>query len=347
MKNISVKKSFIYAFLCTLFLVSCKKEIEKISDTFKDTVSSSEVQEAEKDSIKKDSVPVVKKESVPPVMQENGFYNAFVLPKDKKMRDSIYAEYSKKYSVGERTAILALNRLDSKSKWNADTLVVPAKIDTTLMAYSPFPMQLDVLSGVKKFVIFSYPIQAFGVYSNGSLVKWGPTSMGKKAAQTTRGLTFANWKKELAISTVSSEWKLPYNFNIHNLGGIGWHEYTLPGYPASHSCLRLLRKDAKWLYSYADTWILNPGGATTKARGTAVMVFGDYKWGGRKPWRKLLDDPNANNISVEELTKLLEPEVPKMLKEQSNREKVADSIKAARAAATPIQNEKPIEPQSN
>lgn len=347
MKNISVKKSFIYAFLYTLFLVSCKKEIEKISDTFKDTVSSSEVQEAEKDSIKKDSVPVVKKESVPPVMQENGFYNAFVLPKDKKMRDSIYAEYSKKYSVGERTAILALNRLDSKSKWNADTLVVPAKIDTTLMAYSPFPMQLDVLSGVKKFVIFSYPIQAFGVYSNGSLVKWGPTSMGKKAAQTTRGLTFANWKKELAISTVSSEWKLPYNFNIHNLGGIGWHEYTLPGYPASHSCLRLLRKDAKWLYSYADTWILNPGGATTKARGTAVMVFGDYKWGGRKPWRKLLDDPNANNISVEELTKLLEPEVPKMLKEQSNREKVADSIKAARAAATPIQNEKPIEPQSN
>ncbi|PRB01373.1 hypothetical protein CQ046_15765 [Chryseobacterium sp. MYb7] len=342
-----MKKSFIYAFLCTLFLVSCKKEIEKISDTFKDTVSSSEVQEAEKDSIKKDSVPVVKKESVPPVMQENGFYNAFVLPKDKKMRDSIYAEYSKKYSVGERTAILALNRLDSKSKWNADTLVVPAKIDTTLMAYSPFPMQLDVLSGVKKFVIFSYPIQAFGVYSNGSLVKWGPTSMGKKAAQTTRGLTFANWKKELAISTVSSEWKLPYNFNIHNLGGIGWHEYTLPGYPASHSCLRLLRKDAKWLYSYADTWILNPGGATTKARGTAVMVFGDYKWGGRKPWRKLLDDPNANNISVEELTKLLEPEVPKMLKEQSNREKVADSIKAARAAATPIQNEKPIEPQSN
>ena len=100
------------------------------------------------------------------------------------MRDSVYAEFSKKYSVGERTAILALNRLDSKSKWNSDTLVVPAKIDTTLMAYSPFPMQLDVLSGVKKFVIFSYPIQAFAVYSNGSLVKWGPTSMGKKATKT-------------------------------------------------------------------------------------------------------------------------------------------------------------------
>lgn len=113
-------------------------------------------------------------------MQENGFYNAFAIPKDKKLRDSLYAIFSKKYTERERYAILALNRLDSKSKWNSDTLVVPAKIDTTLMAYSPFPMQLDVLSDVKKFVIFSYPIQAYGVYSNGALVKWGPTSMGKK-----------------------------------------------------------------------------------------------------------------------------------------------------------------------
>jgi hypothetical protein len=171
--------------------------------------------------------------------------------------------------------------------------------------------------------------------------------MGKKAAQTTRGLTFANWKKKLSISTVSSEWKLPYNFNIHNIGGIGWHQYDLPGYPASHSCLRLLMKDAQWLYSYADTWILNPGGATTKAKGTPVMVFGDYKWGGRKPWRKLLDDPNANNISVEEMTQLLEPHIDKMIKEQDNREKVSDSIKAAKAMAAPIQDEKPAEVPAN
>ncbi|WP_370895980.1 L,D-transpeptidase [Chryseobacterium gossypii] len=329
-----MKKTFLYLFLSALFLVSCKKEIEKINDTFKDTASAGEVPPAEKDSVKKDSV--VKKESVPPAMQENGFYNAFILPKDKKLRDSMFSVFSKKYTEKERYAILALNRLDSKNKWNADTLVVPAEIDTTLMSYSPFPMQLDVLSNVKKFVIFSYPIQAYGVYSNGSLVKWGPTSMGKKSAQTTRGLTFANWKKKLAISTVSSEWKLPYNFNIFNSGGIGWHQYDLPGYPASHSCLRLLMKDAQWLYSYADTWILNPGGATTKAKGTPVMVYGDYPWGKRKPWRKLLDDPNANNISVEDMTRLIEPHIERILKEQDNRDRVVDSIKAAKALEAPV-----------
>jgi hypothetical protein len=25
-----------------------------------------------------------------------------------------------------------------------------------------------------------------------------------------------------------------------------------------------------------------------KGKGTAVMVFGDYNWGGRRPWKKLL-----------------------------------------------------------
>ena len=52
--------------------------------------------------------------------------------------------------------------------------------------------------------------------------------MGKKTAQTKRGLMHANWKKELAISTVDSEWKLPFNVNVHNTLGIGWHQYDLP-----------------------------------------------------------------------------------------------------------------------
>lgn len=330
MKKILNSKFLVYFLSLSIGLYSCTKEkVEDVSEPKKQEQIIEDIAEAAKDPDSAVVEPV--KESVAPIIQENGFYSGIVFPKDKKLRDSLYSEFEKKYTPQERYTILALNRLDAKNRRNADTLVIPAEIDSTLMSYSPFPIQLDVLSKVKKFVIFSYPIQAYGVYSNGNLVKWGPTSMGKKSSQTTRGLTFANWKKKLAISTVKSEWKLPYNFNIHNLGGIGWHEYDLPGYPASHSCLRLLRKDAMWLYSYADTWILNPGGATTKAKGTPVMVFGDYQWGGQKPWRKLLTDPNANNISVEEMEKLLGPLVEKMLKEQTNREQVADSIAQSKA----------------
>ena len=77
------------------------------------------------------------------------------------MRDSVYAEFSKKYSVEERTAILALNRLDSKSKWNADTLVVPVKNRYHADGLFTVSNATGCVKRSEKFVIFSYPIQAF------------------------------------------------------------------------------------------------------------------------------------------------------------------------------------------
>jgi peptide subunit release factor RF-3 len=62
----------------------------------------------------------------------------------------------------------------------------------------------------------------------------GTYKYGKENRKTKTDL-LCQLEKKLAISTVSSEWKLPYNFNIFNLDGIGWHQYDLPGYPASHS----------------------------------------------------------------------------------------------------------------
>lgn len=308
MKN---KLNFLFAIITFSVLFNCKKE----NKTLDNGLSKSDKTNAQKDSVKE--VEVIK-----PVIK----YTEFVFPKKKK--DSAMSVFNKEYSKEEQYTILALNRLDLKNKWRADTLAIPDKIDSTLMAYSPFPAKLDVLKDVHKIVLFSYPIQAYALYANGNLVKWGPTSMGAKKAQTKRGLTFANWKKELSISTVSSEWKLPYNFNIHNRLGIGWHQYDLPGYPASHSCLRLLNNDAKFLYKWADTWTLNKGGATLKANGTPVIIFGDYKWGGKKPWKKLILDGQSNDISVEELNSIIKPDLAKILEEQQK----TDEVHAEQAA---------------
>lgn len=333
-----MSKNYFLLLAMAIILYSCKKE-EAVNQSNSNPIGSDVVTTQDSVAVKKDTVEVVVKPSVPAAEQEFGFYNAFIFPKEKKEKDSIFAIFNNKYNEKERYAIYALNRLDSKHRKNADTLVVPKTVDTSLMDYSPFPKQLDILSTVNKFVVFSYPIQAYGVYNNGTLVKWGPTSMGKKTSKTKTGLTFANWKKELSISSVKSEWKLPYNFNIFNIDGIGWHEYDLPGYPASHSCLRLLKEDAVWLYSYADTWILNPGGATTKAKGTAVLVYGDYPWGKRRPWKNLLKDPNSNNVSVEEMTNMIQPKLDLIVKEQNNRIKVSDSIKLAKAALASLKTE--------
>lgn len=305
--------------VATLFLVQCKKE-NKIQDTINDVLNGNTLS---------DSASIAKKDSasLDQVHQKANFkYTALIFP--EKKRDSVMTAFKKQFSEQEIYTILALNRLDKKNSWRADTLMIPDKISENFLDYSPFPYQLDVLSDVKKLVIFSYPIQAYAVYENGKLLKWGPSSMGKKAAQTKRGLMFANWKKELAISTVDSEWKLPYNFNIHNTLGIGWHQYDLPGFPASHSCLRLLMDDAKWMYNFADQWILNKGGATTKAKGTPVIVFGDYAWGKKKPWKQLYLDPKATDYSVEQMIAIIEPHKAEILKEQQNRDQVLASMPA-------------------
>lgn len=298
-----------FALVLLMLVVQCKKETNSATSSIGNSAQDSA-------SVQKEEEPAK------PVIS----YTNFVFPKNKK--DSAMSAFNDKYSKEEQYVILAINRLDLKNKWRADTLVIPNTIDSTLMAYSPFPAQLDVLKDVKKFVVFSYPIQAYAVYNNGSLQKWGPTSMGKKSAQTKRGLMFTNWKKELAISTVNKNWKLPYNFNVENHLGIGWHEYDLPAYPASHSCLRLLRDDAKWMYNYGEQWILNKGGATIRAKGTPVIVFGDFDWDGKKPWKNLSGNGKANDISVDELNSIIQPHLDEILKEQKNREEVLSQINA-------------------
>lgn len=314
-------KSQLFVFIFILFaLTACNQKEEKVSGP--DPVSVGEkttVNTVPADSVPATSVEAKKVEYPVFVKPEIGF-TQMVFPKDKK--DSVMKVFNENYTVDERAAILALNRLDSKNKGRADTLVIPAKIDTTLMSYTPFPTELEILKDVRKFVTFSYPLQAYGVYANGVLLKWGPSSMGKKSAQTKRGLMFTNWKKKLAISTVDSEWKLPYNFNIENHMGIGWHQYDLPGFPASHSCLRLLMKDAQWMYSFGEQWILSEGGAKVRAKGIPVIVFGDYGWGKAKPWFKLAKDPKANDISVEEMESIIRPHLQAMLDAQAERDKV-------------------------
>ena len=306
-----------FAFATILVLLQCKKD-EVIAG--QSLPQNNAISNAKKDSLKKVEVekPVVK-------------YAAFIFPKEKK--DSAMAAFNEEFSKDEQYSILALNRLDLKNKWRADTLAIPDKIDATLMSYSPFPNHLEILKEVHKIVLFSYPIQAYALYENGNLVKWGPTSMGSKKAQTKRGLTFANWKKELAISTVDKNWKLPFNFNIHNNLGIGWHQYDLPGYPASHSCLRLLLDDAKYLYNWADQWVLNKGGATVKAHGTPVIIFGDYKWGAKKPWKNLIQDPKSNDISVDELNEIIKPDLEKILEEQKN----TDAVRSEQASIPAVE----------
>ena len=238
-----------------------------------------------------------------------------------KSSDSVRKIFKEKFTSQQLTTIVALNRVDKNTFATVDTLLIPDQFDDDFLAYSPFPYTLSSAKDVKKLAIFSYPIQAYGLYENGELVKWGPSSMGSKQHKTPEGLYFCNWKGEEVISTFDDEWVLRWNFNIENQEGIGWHQYQLPGTPASHSCLRLLEADAKWMFDWADEWILADK-ETVKAKGTPVIVYGSYDFEGRKPWFNLAKNSHANDISTETLNEIVGKYQAEILKEQKNRDAV-------------------------
>ncbi len=237
------------------------------------------------------------------------------------------AELKKQYNKDQQRIIYALNRVDEGHMPNQDTLMIPDTFMADLAAYSPFPQSVSLLADVDKIVIFSYAIQAFAAYEQGKQVYWGPTSMGSKIHKTPTGLFHANWKARETISTVDDEWKLKWNFNIENREGVGWHQYALPGYPASHSCLRMFAYDAEWMYGWAQQWILQDN--KLAAKGTPVIVFGEYPFGSRRPWRNQIENATVNNFSVADLEKEINPFLADIKADQAQRKE----LEATRAAA--------------
>ena len=219
----------------------------------------------------------------------------------------------------ELRIVLAVNRTDKANLSKMDSIIIPGDLSGDLEFYLPFPLEVPYLKNINKIIFFSYATQTFAAYENGDLIYTGPTNMGRKNDPTPTGLFYTNWKAEKTTSTFNDEWDLRWNFNITNKLGVGWHQYELPGYPASHSCLRLQEKDAKYLYTWADQWILKDD-ENVLVKGTPVIVFGSYPFGEPKPWLQLVQNPKALNISVVEIENEVKPRLNAILSEQKKRE---------------------------
>ncbi len=215
-----------------------------------------------------------------------------------------------KSKLGEEgfAVVLKLNRLDRGHVRSGEILIVPSEVN--LMRLAPFPLELEFARGIEKLILVSRRIQAFGAYESGRLVHWGPTSTGKRATETPAGIYYTNWKSKETHSTVNPSWVLPWYFNLDNFAGVGFHQYDLPGYPASHGCVRLLNEDAKWIFDWADQWILAKGRNSVAAYGTPVIIFGDYAYGRQAPWKRLAEDAHASDVTASEIEAALNPHLP-------------------------------------
>src|SRR5262247_2019835 len=99
--------------------------------------------------------------------------------------------------IGEEkmAVLLKLNRLDAQHLRSGVTLVIPEQVDE-LTSLSPFPSRVETVRDIPKLILVSLRVQAFGAYEFGNLVRWGPTSSGKKASPTPAGVYHTNWKSK-------------------------------------------------------------------------------------------------------------------------------------------------------
>jgi hypothetical protein len=137
-------------------------------------------------------------------------------------------------------------------------IAVPRNLSSAdVMDFSPFPRQISAPG--ENIVMVSLHQVAYGAYnSSGSLVRWGPASSAigycpdlHHSCHTPTG-NFAIYSKE-GFGCKSTRFPIgrggapmPYCMFFH--GGFALHgSYEVPGYNASHGCVRLMVEDARWL----------------------------------------------------------------------------------------------------
>jgi lipoprotein-anchoring transpeptidase ErfK/SrfK len=162
-----------------------------------------------------------------------------------------------------------LNRANTPRLKRMKTVVMPATWSDDELAYSPFPQEYGWAGDKAQAIVVDQTAQAFAAYEHGRLVRWGPVSTGS-AGQTPAGLFNLSWRSRGHRSSVNRSWYLEWYFNFIPSRGIAFHKYSLPGQAASQGCVRMLERDARWLYGWGT-------------KGTPVIVLGCPD--GAKQWQ--------------------------------------------------------------
>jgi hypothetical protein len=177
-----------------------------------------------------------------------------------------------------------LNRRDRKSLFKLDRIVEPEAWTGAETDYAPLPPSLPWARDLDQLIVVHKPLQAFAAYVHGELVRWGPVSTGLEKSPTPSGVFALNWRSKGHRSTVNQSWYLPWYFNFNTERGHAFHQYELPGLPASHGCVRMLKRDAQWLYGWGREWKLDGRGWTVTEAGTPVLIIGEYPQAETPPW---------------------------------------------------------------
>lgn len=157
-----------------------------------------------------------------------------------------------------RELIQKLNRMNI-TLYPGMTLAVPQNLSNlSLMSISPFPLTIE--SPKEKLIVVDPGSLAFAAYTaDGNLVLWGPISGGQvfcgdvgSQCRTLAGkYRIFNKNDEKCISKVFPIGKggapMPYCMYFHAGAALHGGPNEVPGYHASHGCVRIFMEDAQWL----------------------------------------------------------------------------------------------------
>lgn len=149
-----------------------------------------------------------------------------------------------------RDITMRANRIDEVSfnelKAGSEVLL---PVNAKALEYVPLEKEHENKRG--RVIVIDKKAQAFGAYQGGELIYWGPVSTAKPGKTTPNGKFQIGSRERMHYSSIYNGAPMPYAQQVD--GDIFLHQYSLPGYAASHGCIRLLMADAKWLFAWTQT----------------------------------------------------------------------------------------------
>lgn len=179
----------------------------------------------------------------------------------------------------DRDIVMRVNRMNTQI-YAGMVIAVPNNLEEAdIMDFAPFPTQIDPPN--EKLIVVDPYLLAWGAYdAEGSLVRWGPASAGLDYCRDIDQECQTHSGSFRVFSLGSSDCystkfplprggaPMPYCMYFNNGQALHGEPNGLPGYNASHGCVRLYVNDAEWLrYDFIE----GPT-ASNKFRGTRVDV---------------------------------------------------------------------------
>jgi hypothetical protein len=206
----------------------------------------------------------------------------------RSILDSIKTVFGKKpATILAYRAFTTVNRKNIQYFRLGDTVMLPSVISSDLRLYSLFPHRYPWADTMSKIIMISNTYQCYACYERGKLVRFAACNTGRAQKPTFVGRYSLNWRDKLRRSSLDSNWILPHTWNFHLFAGSAFHEFDMPGRPASHSCVRQFPEDAEWLYNWGrggkiDTTLRK----VIPMTGTPVIILDMFDYSRKKggPW---------------------------------------------------------------